>query len=164
MSEVRYEAHPKIFRMRPIAALIVFLIMLAGFLLVGLGERFAAAVLAPRGFPLSGQDLQYLGVILFALGCLRLYAWYAPTRFERLTITDETLVWVRGFMSKQRIEVSRDAVRTLQVTQGLLQRGFDVGDVAVFTTGDRPEFVVRGLPDPARIRALVQGPTTATAA
>ncbi|HYN76388.1 MAG TPA: PH domain-containing protein, partial [Lamprocystis sp. (in: g-proteobacteria)] len=106
--------------MRPIAALIVFLIMLAGVLLVGLGERFTAAVLTPRGFPLSGQDLQYLGVIIFGLGCLRLYAWYAPTRFERLTITDETLVWVRGFMSKQRIEVRRDAVRTLQVTQGLL--------------------------------------------
>jgi hypothetical protein len=37
-----------------------------------------------------------------------------------------------------------------------LQRIMNAGDIAVFTAGDVPELLVRGLPQPDRIRELVK--------
>ncbi len=153
MSEVRYEAHPASFRMRPFATLITALIMVAGVVLTGFGERLAPLI----GAPLSGQNTQYLGVALFAIGGLVLFSWYVPARFDRLTITDDRLSRVRGLFDKHYTEVSLDSVRTLQVNQSLTQRMFDIGDLTIFTTGDQPELAMRGLPNPERIRSLVQG-------
>ncbi|WP_245561829.1 PH domain-containing protein [Lamprocystis purpurea] len=48
-------------------------------------------------------------------------------------------------------------LRTLQVNQSLMQRMLDIGDLTIFTTGDQPELAMRGLPNPERIRSLVQG-------
>jgi uncharacterized membrane protein YdbT with pleckstrin-like domain len=82
---------------------------------------------------------------------------YVPARFDRLTITDDSLSRVRGLFDKHYTEVSLDSVRTLQVNQSLMQRMLDVGDLTIFTTGDLPELAMRGLPNPERIRSLVQG-------
>ena len=150
--------------MRPIAMTIDLLVMLVGFLLVGVGEQIAPRFLVPLGIPVSGQAAQYIGVVLFGFACFQLYAWYAPTRFDKLKITDESLFWSRGAFSKYVIEVSIDSVRRLHITQGPLQRWLGVGDVTVFTEGERPVILVRGLPEPERIRALVTGRMTAAAA
>lgn len=157
MSEVRYEAHPASFRMRPFATVITALVMVAGVVLTGFGERLAPLIGAPLGIALSGQIVQHLGVALFAIGGLVLFSWYVPARFDRLTITDERLSRVRGLFDKHYTEVSLDSVRTLQVNQSLTQRMLDIGDLTIFTTGDQPELAMRGLPNPERIRALVQG-------
>jgi len=157
MSEVRYEAHPASFRMRPVATVITALAMVAGVILTGFGERLAPLIGAPLGIALSGQIAQYLGVAMFAIGGLVLFAWYVPARFDRLTITDDNLSRVVGLFNKRYTEVSLDSVRTLQVNQSLLQRMLDVGDLTIYTTGDLPELTMRGLPHPERIRSLVQG-------
>ncbi|WP_295581595.1 PH domain-containing protein [uncultured Lamprocystis sp.] len=155
--EVRYEAHPASFRMRPFATLITVLVMVAGVILTGFGERLAPLIGAALGGALSGQIAQYLGVAMFAIGGLVLFAWYVPARFDRLTITDDSLSRVVGLFNKRYTEVSLDSVRTLQVNQSLLQRMLDVGDLTIYTTGDLPELTMRGLPNPERIRSLVQG-------
>lgn len=156
MTEVRYEAHPAIFRLRPIATLITVVVMLVGILLAGLGDQIRPEVLARLGIPWTGQTMQYLGVAFAGLGCVRLWVWYAPTRFEKFTITDDALLRVRGFSTKQHSEVSRDAVHDVQVTQTWLQRLTDVCDVSVFTAGAPTAIVVRGMPEPARLRALLR--------
>jgi hypothetical protein len=38
-----------------------------------------------------------------------------------------------------------------------MQRMLNIGDLTIFTTGDQPELAMRGLPNPERIRSLVQG-------
>jgi uncharacterized membrane protein YdbT with pleckstrin-like domain len=164
MSEIRYEAFPRSFRMRPLATLVTGLVMLVGFVFGGLGEQLAPRLLAPLGNPVSGQTAQYIGVVIFALAVARLYTWYAPTRSNRLQITDDRLLWARGLFDKYVVEVSLDSVRSIEVTQGPLQRWLDVGDIAVFTQGKHPVILVQGLPQPERIRALATGRTAPTAA
>jgi hypothetical protein len=49
------------------------------------------------------------------------------------------------------------SVRTVRVSQTLLQRIMNAGDVTIYTSGDLPEVVVRGLPDPRRLRDYIRG-------
>ena len=82
---------------------------------------------------------------------------------ERLGITDDEILWTHGLVSKKYTEIGMGAVRTVQVSQSLLQRLLNAGDLSVFTTGDLPELVVSGLPDPARVRELVKARGTGIA-
>jgi uncharacterized membrane protein YdbT with pleckstrin-like domain len=150
--------------MHPIATLIATLFLVAGVLLTGLGDQIPPATLTRLGIPLTGQVLQYLGVLVFAVAAVRLWAWYAPARGERFTITDDALLRSRGLFTKERGQVDRDAVREVQVLQNQWQRWTDVCDVAVFTTGAATAVVVRGLPEPDRLRALLQDWPRASAA
>ena len=162
MSEVRYEAHPMIFRMRPLATLLVLAIMLAGFLLVGTGRYIPPATLGGLIPGLNADNLQFIGVVIFGLGAVRLYAWYVPTRFERFTITDEALIFTQGIMNKQRIEIRLAEVRRVQIDQTPWQRRLYIGDISVYAGGhDSPALVVRGLPCPEDIPALMPGQASA---
>jgi uncharacterized membrane protein YdbT with pleckstrin-like domain len=48
-------------------------------------------------------------------------------------------------------------VRTVRVKQSLLQRLLNAGDIEVYTAGDVPELVIRGMPDPEAIRNHIKG-------
>jgi len=61
----------------------------------------------------------------------------------------------QGLLNKRRKEVTLANIRAVEVYQTLFNRIFDVGEVKVYTTGDHPEIVVRGLPQPQRIKELV---------
>lgn len=164
MSEVRYEAHPRVFRMRPLSTLLMLAIMLAGLFLVGAGRYVSPTTLAGLAPGWSAETLQFLGVVIFSLGAMRLYAWYAPTRFERFTVTDAALVFTRGFMAKQQTEIKLGAVRSLRIDQNWWQRTLYIGDLSVYTGGKAPALVVRGLPEPEVIRDLVPGQAAAATA
>jgi len=160
---VRYEAHPSLFRMRPFATLLVLVVMMLGILVavtgVGLlpsGLRQQAAVIDPR-------LIQGAGIVVFALSALRLLTWWVNTRTDQLKITDDEVLWTHGLINKKYTEVGMGSVRTVQVSQSLLQRLLNAGDLRVFTTGDLPELVVRGLPQPNRIRELVKARGTGIA-
>ncbi len=152
---VRYEAHPSLIRMRPFATLLVLALMLLGILVA-----VAGVGLLPAG--LSGQVgidtrlVQGAGILVFALSTFQFLVWWVSTRTDSLKITDEEILWTHGLINKRYTEVGMGSVRTVQVSQSLLQRLLDAGDIRVFTTGDLPELVVRGLPDPSRIRELVK--------
>jgi uncharacterized membrane protein YdbT with pleckstrin-like domain len=149
--------------MRPLSTLLVLAIMLAGVLLVGAGRYVSPATLAGLAPGWSAEFFQFLGVVIFALASMRLYAWYAPTRFERFTVTDAALVLSRGFMAKQQMEIKLGAVRGLRIDQNWWQRALYIGDLSVYTGGKAPALVVRGLPEPELIRNLVPGQAAAAA-
>ena len=46
------------------------------------------------------------------------------------------------------------SIRSVRVYQSLFQRMFGTGDIEVYSAGDNPEIIVKGMPDPARIREL----------
>ncbi|MEN8176496.1 MAG: PH domain-containing protein, partial [Pseudomonadota bacterium] len=67
------------------------------------------------------------------------------------------IVHSHGLISKNYTEISMASVRTVKVSQSLLQRLLDAGDVAIYTAGDQPELVVRGLPNPGEVREFIKG-------
>jgi len=159
-SEVRYQAHPSMLRMRPFSTLLALALMLAGVLVAILGKGLLPALLPEQ---LNDRVVQVVGIVVFALAAMQLLAWWVSTLSDRLKITDDEMLWTHGLMNKQYTEISMGSVRTVRVTQSLLQRLMNAGDITVFTTGDLPELVVRGLPEPNRVRELVKARSGDTA-
>lgn len=158
MSEIRYDAHPSLFRMRPFATLLTILLMLAGILAAIFGARVDLSQIPVPQFAgrLDDKMLQIAGIGVFVLSTLQLMLWWLSTRTDRLVITDDELLWTHGLLSKEYTEINMASVRTVRVTQSLLQRVMDAGDVTIFTSGDAPELMVRGLPEPNLIREFVR--------
>ena len=107
MSEVQYTAHPSPLRIRPFAQLSMVAILLFGLLLVIVGRYQWPSILgglAPGLEQIDGQIVQYIGVALFGLAMAILYLWYVPTRFERLGITDDALIYHKGSLTKSKLE------------------------------------------------------------
>ncbi len=167
MSEVRYDAHPSLIRTRPFATLLTLALLVLGLATAVLGKQ-----VLPPGLPLElsraleGIDdrmVQIGGLAVFGIAFLRLLIWWVATRSDRLEVTGDELLWTHGLLNKEYTEIDLGSVRTVKVSQSLFQRLMGAGDVIVFTTGDLPELVIRGLPEPNRIRELVKGKTAAGA-
>lgn len=141
MSEILYEAHPSMIRMNPFSTVVAILaVPIAAFGSVLFGPPLALALI-----PVAG------GAILVLL------YWYVSTKQDHLTIKEDEIVWEHGLINKRYTEINMSSVRTAQVSQNLLQRILDAGDVAIYTAGDKPELVVRGLPHPNAIREYIKG-------
>lgn len=159
---VLYEAHPSLIRTRPFATLLVLALMVMGILAALLGPGLLPTPLAEHAAKVAGP-IQVSGILVFALSALRLLSWWVYTRTDQLKITDDEILWTHGLVNKKYTELGMGSVRTVQVSQSLLQRLLNAGDLRVFTTGDLPELVVRGLPEPNRIRELVKARGTGAA-
>lgn len=167
MSEVRYSAHPSPLRKRPFAQLSMAAILLLGFFLVIVGRYQWPSILGgqiPELAQVDGQTVQYVGVALFGLAMVVLYLWYVPTRFERLGITDDALIYHKGSLASNGLAIKLSSVRELRVHQTPLQRLVNGCNIAVFTDAEKPEIAIRGLPHPERIRALAKAREGAQAA
>ena len=156
MSQHLYDAHPSMFRMRPFATILVLAIMLVGILVAVLGKGLLPVGLTEQLGGMDERIVKVVGILLFGLSILQLFAWWLSTRSDRLAITEDEVLWTHGLLNKQYTEIGMGSVRTVRVKQSLFQRFMDAGDVSVFTSGDMPELVVRGLPEPNRIRDLVK--------
>lgn len=103
--------------------------------------------------------LTVLSVILIpvGIGILALLWMYLLTKMDKLTITKDELVWAHGLINKDYTEIALTSVRSVRVSQTLLQRILNAGNVSVYTAGDEPELVIKGLPNPDKIRDLING-------
>ncbi|MEC7791192.1 MAG: PH domain-containing protein [Pseudomonadota bacterium] len=94
-------------------------------------------------------------IAAFGLGVLLLLGWYITTRADELQISSGKILWVHGIVSKTYVEIDIQQVRTVRVHQNFTQRIFRSGLLEVFTAGDKPEIVIRGLPYTTRIREII---------
>jgi len=156
MSEHLYDAHPSMFRMRPFATIVVVAIMIAGTVIAFFSEVLLPPETAAQLGGTGGRIVQGVGLVLLVISVLQLFTWWLATRSDHLAITEDELLWTHGLLSKQYTEIAMGSVRTVRIDQSLLQRLMDAGNVSVFTSGDIPEVVIRGLPEPNRIRELVK--------
>jgi uncharacterized membrane protein YdbT with pleckstrin-like domain len=141
LSEILYDANPSMVRMNPFGTVLAVLAIPFGAVgSVLLGPPIAFALIAVAG-----------GAVL-----LLLY-WYLATKLDHLVIKQDEIVLTHGLLNKQYTEINMSSVRTVKISQTLLQRIMDAGDVAIYTAGDQPELVVRGLPDPSSIREHIKG-------
>jgi len=96
-------------------------------------------------------------LIPVGIGIIGLLWMYLLTKMDKLTITPEEIVWAHGLVNKDYTEIGMTSVRAVKVSQSLLQRMLNAGNLAVYTAGDEPELVIKGLPNPGKIRDLVNG-------
>lgn len=102
------------------------------------------------------NPLGFIGcVIVFPVGVFILLWWYLSARNTLFTIDNTEIRFETGVLSKEHSEISRANVRSLKVRQSLLDRVMGVGTVEVYTAGDRPEIIVKGLPDPHQVREII---------
>lgn len=96
-------------------------------------------------------------LIPLGIGILVLLYWYISAKVDKLTIKSDEIIWTHGLISKQYTEINMSSVRTVKVNQRLLQRMLKAGNVEIYTAGDEPELVIKGLPNPDEIREYIKG-------
>lgn len=89
------------------------------------------------------------------IGLLILLWWYLKCKSVKVTVTDADLRLEEGLLSKSRTELKLTSVRTVKINQSFFQRIFGTGDIEVYTSGDAPEFTVRGMPKPEELKVLI---------
>jgi uncharacterized membrane protein YdbT with pleckstrin-like domain len=104
----------------------------------------------PFGFLLS------IVLIPLGIGILILLWWHLQNKSSRLIISDNHVLYEKGLLSKERSEIDIDSVRTVKVKQSFFNRLFGTGIIELFTSGDHPEIVARGMPDPNRVREIIK--------
>ena len=148
MSQVLYEASPSLVRMNPFGSVLLILALVGGVILAtppvagGLSASLA----------LDSRFVSLAGLAVAALAFLWLLVWFVKTKMDHLVIKADEIVWTHGLLSKQYTEIAQTSIRTVRVKQSILQRIMGAGDVLIYTAGDMPEVVIRGLPEPSKVR------------
>jgi uncharacterized membrane protein YdbT with pleckstrin-like domain len=109
--------------------------------------RYDASPAVFRDYPLRFLVCLIL-IPVFGAGLVLLGIWWIIARSTRLTVDEVRATLTSGILSKQVTEVQLSSIRTVKIDKTLVDRIFDVGTVSVFTSGDAPELVVKGMPDP----------------
>ena len=101
---------------------------------------------------LDSRFVSLAGLAVAALAFLWLLVWFVKTKMDHLVIKADEIVWTHGLLSKQYTEIAQTSIRTVRVQQSILQRLMGAGDVLIYTAGDMPEVLIRGLPEPEKLR------------
>ena len=80
----------------------------------------------------AGYGLCALGVVFGLITFVR--AWFARFTTE-IAVTDRRVIFKRGFIRRQTIEMNMSKVESVDVNQSILGRMFDYGDIMVRGTG-----------------------------
>ena len=140
-SDLLFSENPKMAKNRPFIFTQIIIMNIAG---------IVAAI------RLDQQSFQIIGLVVWLGTVIWLLIWYVQIKSKKLSVTNRDMLYEEGLLRKNRKELALDKVRTVEVDQDFVERIFGVGEVRVFTAGDKPEIVVEGLPDPNRIRELVK--------
>ena len=90
------------------------------------------------------------------IGLLILLAWRLQNKASKLSISQNEILYEKGLLSKERSEVNIDSIRTTKIKQSFFDRIFGVGSIEIYTSGDSPEIVAKGMPDPNKVRELIK--------
>ena len=102
------------------------------------------------------RSAAYAGVAV-ALGALGWMGWWKVlTLATTVVVTSKRTTVFRGLFSRHSSEMRHDQVQDIQVTQTFPQRLMRVGTLGLDGSGtDTVELIVHDLPDPMRLRELV---------
>lgn len=140
---------PNVIPMRRLVGWIVAACLAAGLLMTALSV-WAANRLPPAG------GLALVGAALAAAGAaaLALHAWPAVSyRHTSYKVDDVALEIRRGVFWRKVITIPRSRVQHTDVSQGPLERGYDLGTLVVYTAGtDHAKVVLGGLSHATALR------------
>lgn len=89
------------------------------------------------------------------IGAIILLVWGIRARTTHLEIDEQSVRYETGVFSKDRRALNRVSIRTVRVTQTLLNRLLDVGSIEIYTAGDVPEIRASSMSAPNGIRDLL---------
>jgi uncharacterized membrane protein YdbT with pleckstrin-like domain len=107
-----------------------------------------------RNNPL-GFILALILVPAFGLGIVIFLVWYLKIKSEKLVVTEHDVLFEKGLLNKEHAEINITSIRTVRVRQSFFNRIFGTGSIELFTAGDTPEISVKGMPEPGRVRELI---------
>ena len=140
---VEYRSHPAMFRNRPVLFSLICLFP------IGLGF-----LNAQDSGTASGVLMAMVSFVVLALPLLII--WKISTYCSTLTVTNVRSIHRRGLLSKRTSEVLHRDIRNVVVDQGILQRVFGAGMVAIASAGHGGmEIVAKGMPNPESIKAIL---------
>lgn len=117
-------------------------------------ELYAANPVMFKNNPLG--FLVCILLIPLGIGILILLYWHLQNKSSRLSVTKDHVLHEKGLLSKERSEVDIDGIRTVKVKQSFSNRIFGTGTIELYTSGDHPEIVAKGMPDPNRVREIIK--------
>lgn len=120
-----------------------------------MNPKYAANPVMFRNNPI-GFLFAVVLIAAFGLGILILLWWFVQCKSTKLSVFDKEILFEKGILSKERSEVNISSVRTIRVKQTFFNRIFGVGSIEIYTAGDNPEIVAKGLPDPNQVRELIK--------
>ena len=120
-----------------------------------MNAKYAANPVMFRNNPI-GFLFAVILIAAFGLGILILLWWFLQCKSTKLSVFDNEILFEKGLLSKERSEVNISSIRTIKVKQSFFNRIFGVGSVEIYTAGDNPEIVAKGLPDPNKVRELIK--------
>jgi uncharacterized membrane protein YdbT with pleckstrin-like domain len=92
------------------------------------------------------------GIVLLVLPVVFLFIWPFVARWStELAITDKRLIAKYGVLSTHSIEIRFDKIETVRVTQGLIGKMFNYGDIVVTGTGSTFD-PIRSIANPMAFR------------
>lgn len=111
---------------------IIYLPAIAGWLIA------AAALFAARGTPSATMQYVWLGILLASGAYASISgfrAWFRRWTAE-VDVTDRRIIHKEGFIERRTIEMNMDKVESVDVSQSILGRILDYGEVRVHGVGE----------------------------
>ena len=104
-------------------------------------------------FTYFGTDLavRIAGAVPLVIGLVMIFTAVVRRRTTELVLTDRRIIAKRGVISRETVEMNLSKVESLQVSQSLMGRILNYGDVAVVGTGSSLE-PLRGVARPLELR------------
>lgn len=99
----------------------------------------------------------WLALSVFGFGIAILLIWWINAISTTLIVTDKRTILRKGILSKYTNEVFHVSVRNIEITQGIIQRIFNVGDIVIASSSGQAdlEIAVRGIPEPETVKHLI---------
>jgi uncharacterized membrane protein YdbT with pleckstrin-like domain len=93
----------------------------------------------------------------FGLGILLLAIWWIQTLATELTLTENVITLRRGIFSKRLNQIRVGDVREIFIAQTWFQRIMNSGRIEISSaaTSDEADIIVSGMPEPERVRLII---------
>ncbi len=112
----------------------------------------AIAALAKSSLGPGATTGAHYGILFLVLIVVVLFIWPLIARWStELAITDKRLIAKYGLLSTHSIEIRFDKIETVRVTQGLIGKIFNYGDIVVTGTGSTFD-PIRSIANPLAFR------------
>ena len=109
------------------------------------------------GIGLILSNSLWIALTVSGLGVAVWLGWWLSAISVSLTVTDKRTILRKGILSKYTNEVFHSSVRNIEISQSIMQRIFNVGDIVIASSSGQAdlEVAVRGIPEPEMVKQLI---------